>query len=177
MYIRKKKVKGNEYAYLVQNRWKKNKGSRQKVKGYLGRVHRAEMSEADNIGFLEYYKITELDKYMASKDNDHVIKDLIRWELSRHGFKDDGNGMCKNNDIAFDFGKLSLYQNRNEKQKPIVLEMNEGFMCDKTINSLINFRIGRDINRAGYKLAQAFLEAGIKAPQEVFVGFFEKLYR
>ena len=41
MFVRKKKVKKNEYAYLVESIYTR-KGSRQKVKKYLGRIFYAE---------------------------------------------------------------------------------------------------------------------------------------
>lgn len=41
MFVRKKKVKKNVYGYLVESKYTK-KGSRQKVKKYLGRVFEAE---------------------------------------------------------------------------------------------------------------------------------------
>ena len=41
MFVRKKKVKKNIYGYLVESKYTK-KGSRQKVKKYLGRVFETE---------------------------------------------------------------------------------------------------------------------------------------
>ena len=58
-FLRIKKVKGNEYAYLVENKWKS--GSRQKVKGYIGRVHRFDKKEDKD--FLGFKGINNIDEY------------------------------------------------------------------------------------------------------------------
>ena len=43
VFVRIKKIKGNEYGYLVHNkRNKRKKTVKQKVKAYLGRLYRLE---------------------------------------------------------------------------------------------------------------------------------------
>lgn len=172
MYIRKKRIKGYEYAYLVQNRWKKHKGSRQKVKGYLGRVYKADKVKEQD--FFRYTGILDLNQYLASKDTKHIIRDLLRWELSNHGFMDMGNGIWQKGNICFDFAQHSLFLKGGQKIKPMVLEMNEGFMCSQTLARLISFNAKNSV-REGYRLAQLFLEAGILVPKEIFVGIFSKI--
>ena len=68
VYIRIKKIKkkGREYryAYLVENRWKKRvrkgskKGARQKVKGYLGKVH--DFSRVDDKDFISHFSVDDV---------------------------------------------------------------------------------------------------------------------
>jgi hypothetical protein len=53
MFFRIKKIKGKEYAYLVENEWKKN-SSRQKVKQYIGRVYR--LAQKNNLDFISFLK-------------------------------------------------------------------------------------------------------------------------
>ena len=49
-------------------------------------------------------------------------------------------------------------------------------MCKETIENLLNLKV-RGGEDAGYKLANAFVEAGIAVPKEVFVGFFSKVFK
>ena len=69
-----KKIKGNEYVYSVENEWKR-KGSRQKVKGYIGRGYR--FLKPNDIGFLEYLKIENISSYLESNDKDKIINDPV----------------------------------------------------------------------------------------------------
>ena len=58
-----------------------------------------------------------------------------------------------------------------------VLAINEGFMCNLTLRNLFDFKIENDEENDGYRLARAFVEAGIKVPQEIFIALFAKLYK
>ena len=69
--------------------------------------------------------------------------------------------------IDFENG-LVLRNGRN-----VSIQLNEGFLCSYTLKNLLNFRFKGD--QAGYKLASAFVEAGICVPQELFIKIFEKL--
>ena len=92
MFIRVKKIGGKEYAYLVENRWRRRgtkngqKGARQKVNGYLGRLY--SFDKKRDIGFLEYHSIDDMRHYINNNDKVKVIRDLIDWEISRHEVKD-----------------------------------------------------------------------------------------
>src|SRR3989344_5881813 len=79
-FFRIKKIKGKEYAYIVENEWKK-KGSRQKVMGYLGRVYR--FSLMNDVGFLEHLKIDNIENYVNNNDAFKIMSHLIEWELYR----------------------------------------------------------------------------------------------
>ena len=162
MFFRIKKIKGKEYAYAVENKWKK-KGSRQKVKGYLGRVYRFNLK--NDINFLQFKKIENAEKYVIENDFKKIINDLIEWEL----FKQD----IGRNKFAIDLNGLKVRQN----EKNAVLLINEGFMCNLTLNNIFEFRPEGDEANDGYKLARAFVEAGIKVPQDIFIGLFGKLLK
>ena len=161
MFFRIKKIKGKEYAYIVENEWHKN-GSRQKVKGYAGRAYRFELK--DNADFLQYKKIENIQNYTESNDKNRIIRDLIEWELFRFGIN--------RQEISVDFGSIIIQKNK----KNIVLLINDGFLCSLTLKNLLDFKPG-DEQTDGYRLARCFVEAGIKVPQDVFVGLFGKLYR
>lgn len=151
-FIRIKKIKGYEYAYLVENVWRKRKkGARQKVKQFLGRIHKPELK-----GDMEFSKE---DEYVKNNSFRQIVKDLVEYELLKHGSKD----------FIIDFDKGLVLRN----DRKVALQMNEGFLCNYTLKNLMNFKLGGD--EAGYDLANAFVEAGIKVPQDLFVKIFEKL--
>jgi len=168
-YIRVKKIKkksGNEYeyAYLVENKWKKRlkggkKGARQKVKAFLGRNYKR--SIVNDIDFFEYSKIDDVSQYVNSNSLKQIVKDLVKWEFYRHDIKD----------VIVDWNNNSI---RNYKNK-VVLQMNEGFLCNDTLRKLIRFRFKSEEEHAGIALAKVFVDSGLQIPQEVFVKLFEKI--
>ena len=89
-FIRTKKINGKEYAYLVSNKWYKrkhkgkNKGPRQKVSKYLGRVY--VFNKVNDKDFLTFKNIKDLEQYLKNNSNNRssIFKDLIEWELWRH---------------------------------------------------------------------------------------------
>lgn len=184
VFIRTKRIKkksGNvyTYAYLVENKWKKRakgkKKSRQKVKAYLGRVHKLE--KETELDFLELLSINDVEKYVDSKDKKDIIIDLVKYELLKHGFDEVGS-LVSNGDIFFDLDKIEFSVLEDDKHKKgIVLELNEGFLCKETLRSLTNFYAEGTEEEIGYKYAKAFVESGIAVPKEVFVGLFGKLFK
>lgn len=183
-YIRVKKFKRKsgkvlEYAYIVENRWKKRvgkgskKGPRQKVKGYLGRVFK--LDKKGDIDFFSHFSIDGVEDYIGNNDKRTIIMDLVRFELIRHGFEEAGK-LLSNGNIFFDLDNNEFSSVKGKVNKKIVLELNEGFMCKETVEKLINFKV-REEEDGGFRLAKTFVEAGLKVPEEIFVGFFEKLNR
>ncbi len=162
MFFRIKKIKGREYAYVVENTWK-GKTSRQKVKCYIGRVYR--FSLLKDIGFLEYLKIGNAQDYIENHDKKKVIMDLAEWELFKFGIS--------KQEFTIDFENIIIQKNKNNA----ALMINEGFMCSLTLKNLLEFRTEGDEQADGYRLAKAFVEAGIKIPQEIFVELFGKLFK
>lgn len=162
VFFRIKKIKGKEYAYIVENKWCR-KGSRQKVKGYAGRVYRFNL--LNNVGFFGYLKIENVNSYIENNNKNKIINDLINWELFKFG--------VNREDFLIDLNNIKIQKNK----KDIVILMNDGFMCDITLKNLLEFKPEGDEQTDGYRLARAFVEAGIKVPQEVFVGLFGKLYK
>ncbi|MBW2966023.1 hypothetical protein KY342_02890, partial [Candidatus Woesearchaeota archaeon] len=66
-FIRTKKIKGAEYAYIVENRWRKRRKNKvkQKTNKYLGRVYR--FNRVGVMDFFEFYKIEDINKYIEEK--------------------------------------------------------------------------------------------------------------
>lgn len=161
-FFRIKKIKGKEYAYIVENKWK-GKGSRQKVIGYAGRVYKFNVK--NNINFLEFVKIENAEKYVAENSFRKIITDFIEWELFRHDID--------KNKFAIDLTNMKIMQNGRNA----VLVINEGFMCSLTLKNILEFRPEGNESDDGYRLASAFVESGIKIPQDVFISLFGKLFK
>lgn len=162
MFFRIKKIKGKGYAYIVENTWKRN-GSRQKVKGYVGRVYEFELK--NNVDFLQFMKIENFESYINDNPKNKIINDLIEWELFRYGIS--------KGEFSIDLNNIKIQKN----SKNAALLVNGGFMCNLTLKNLLVFEPEGYEQSDGYKLAKAFVEAGIQVPQEVFVGLFGKLYK
>ncbi len=162
VFFRIKKIKGKEYAYIVENEWKR-KGSRQKVKGYIGRVYRFDLK--NNVDFLEYFKIENVQNYIENNEKNKIVNDLIEWEIFKFSIN--------KQEFLIDLNNAKLQKNK----KNVALLVNEGFMCSLTLKNLIEYKTEGDEQGDGYRLARAFVEAGIKVPQEIFVGLFGKLYK
>lgn len=171
MFVRIKKVKGKNYAYLVENSWKKRKqkGSRQKVKAYLGRI-----IKLDKVSEPELLKYLEIESYkeLVEKNKDEIILDLVKWELKKHGFIAVNDSLIYGN-LIFKLNDKRFYDNEN-KEKNVVLEINEGFFCRQTLKRLINFKITGTEKEIGLELAKRFLESGLKIPEELFVKLYQK---
>ena len=161
-FFRIKKIKGKEYTYLVENEWKR-KGSRQKVKGYLGRIYRFDLKNKNS--FIEFVKNDDLEKYIQENNILKIFSDLMEWEL----FKFDVNKI----EFSVDFENKTVKKGKNNA----VIVINEGFLCNLTLKNLLEFKPETNEEDDGYRLAKAFVEAGIKVPQEIFVGLFAKLYK
>ena len=184
-YIRKKRVNGKEYAYVVSNNWRKRKkDARQKVKGYLGRVFKVE--KISEIGFSHFLikmgrisKEEELQDYLDANNKDKVIKDLLVFELQSHGFSSLTAGLYAKEGLHFNADNLCLFHKEGNKvNENVVLEMNEGFLCEKTLKKLVNFKVSdKNVDNLSYEFTKACVESGLKIPEEVFVGLFGKIYK
>ena len=148
-FLRVKKIKGNDYAYLVENRWT-SKGPRQEVKRYLGRVYRFKGKGSYVIDFCDGRK--------------EFLLELIKYELAKVG------GLKKEK-IEFDAKKMNFFRGA----RGCVLGLNQGFMCDYTLRRILNFKKKGDIEVDSVKLAKFFIEAGFDVPQEYFIEYFQRL--
>jgi hypothetical protein len=152
MFIRKKKIKNKEYAYLVENKYnKKKKQSRQKSKKYLGKV----------------IKLDTTNKMIKAS----TIKEAIIKELSLIGFKKEDNKLIKKS-IIVDLDNFTV----KEKNRNICLELNEGFMCNFTLYNLLKFN-PKNLTQKEiiHKLAEAFVSAGINLHHEAFIDIYNNI--
>jgi|GEM_PF-3870929 len=159
MFIRIKKINGNDYAYHVHNKRVRGK-IRQKVKSYLGKAIIA--SKTKDLDFFSFVK-KDLETYTAEKSYRDIIYDLVIWELSRHDI----------NDVDINLKRYSV----TKEGSAVVIKMNEGYMYNKILNHLLKFQaVGDDEYFIGKEFAEAMVKAGIDAPKELFVKLFEKLH-
>jgi hypothetical protein len=159
-FVRIKKIKGSEYGYLVENTWT-NKGSRQKVKAYLGKIIKpAKAAE---------HPIPDL-KELSYAD---AVKAVAKWTLKQHGFQEGSNSMLMQGTVLADLGELKVINKTN----PAVVAMHEGFLCQHTLQDAIGFIPSSNIEETiGKELAGVLLEAGLSVPQDVFVQLFDKIH-
>src|SRR3989338_798472 len=165
MYIRKKAIRNRKtgkvyhYAYMVQNTWRK-KGARQKVKHYLGKVYPFPLVQ--ELDFFMHAKIALDQKEEAQKSLGFktLIQKLCEWELAKHG--------VEGFEIDWVSGRIL------KEGKPASIEMNEGMLNSFTLRRLLTFKAKISEEETGYALAKAFVEAGVKVPQEVFIAGFGK---
>jgi len=165
-FIRTKKIKGNEYAYIVENKWKK-KGAKQKSKKYLGRVYR--FDRANMMDFFEHFEINDLGKYLGERGKQDILLDLVRLELYNHGF-DEEKGIWSNGEVNFDEKTMKL---QNSKGKDVAISLNDGYLTGYSLRKILRFRAFDE--EEGYDFAKMFIEAGIAVPKDVFAGMFMKI--
>ncbi len=155
MFVRVKKIKGKPYAYLVENEWTPW-GSRQKVTKYLGKAFTlTRFSEGLN----------ELPTGLQN-----AILEAAAQELTNHGFAREGTTLKQEN-IIVDLQEKTVRQN----SKKVVLGMNEGYLCDHTLQQLLTFVPEERPDENAKKLANLALEAGLKLSNEQFVHLFEQV--
>lgn len=169
MFLRTKEVKNNKYCYLVENKWKKNKGSRQETKEYLGPVE--ELETKNDKSFYEFYSIENLNNFLENKSKEELLKKLVFWELNKAGFEEKTDYFINENNIRVDKDSLGPVKNG----KDYVLSINEGYLCGFTIERIKDFEATGDIEKDSQKLARFFVDAGIEVPEKVLIGFYEKV--
>lgn len=159
-----------EYAYIVENKRNRKIGKvKQKFRKYLGRVYR--FDKVRDREFAEFHNIEDMQKYMVNNSARSIIGDLIHFELNNHGFVNEAE-VLKKGDCFVNIREGTVY---NQNGNYVALALNEGLLTTYAISGLINFKATFSDDETGYKLAKAFVEAGLKIPKEVFVGIFEKL--
>ena len=159
MFLRIKRIKGNEYAYVSENRWMKRKQKvRQETKKYLGRVYR--FSKVKD----ECFVCNSIEEMTAGD----LIKSVVRHELANHGFITVGTKIC-NNECFVDLKNSKVYGKRGL----VAIGMNNGFLSDYTLGRLFCYNKIKD----SYSLAKIFVEAGLEVPKEAFVEIYKKIFK
>ena len=160
MFVRVKEIQNKNYAYLVANEWTTS-GSRQRVKAYLGKVHTPERK-------------TERSFVPDSmKEFQQSITDAIKWELENHGFKHHNNNVLTKDGIIVDLNDKKV----NYKNRKSVIALNDGHLCEHTLNELIHFKPSTNEQETSTRLATKTVETGLKLPTDAFIQLFEKLFK
>jgi len=157
-YIRTKTISGNKYAYLVEI-IPTDKGPRQKVKQYLGRVH-------------DFEKNNEISEIKEGNSKENILLNLIIPELKSRGFKDKKNNLVYQK-LIFDQKNISLTKSKTKKEA--IIKLNEGYLSTFTLQRIVNFQKTKNLNKDAHTLAKYFLEAGLQINQELFVKYYQKL--
>ena len=155
MFVRLKRIKGKDYAYLVENSWTR-KGARQKVAKYLGRVIKPESVKSESLA--DFLKIDDTKEYVKNTDTKEIISDLVKLELASH-----------NLDIEIKFEDNEILDGKGKK---IVLQINDGYLCSETLRQLIDYDSKKDAR--GVRLAELIVAAGLKIEPDVFISLFAK---
>jgi hypothetical protein len=159
MFVRVKRVKGQDYGYLVENSWT-DEGTRQKVTAYLGKILRPARVKSESLqGFL---KLDSVGDYIRKNDYREAIKALVRLELHNHDIDEK---------TIVDFEKFLV----KEKERNVVVMMNEGFLCGHSLKRALEYDAEQDYT--GFLLADLITALGIKVEKDAFVALFEKLQR
>jgi hypothetical protein len=192
MFIRIKYIKNQPYAYKVRNRWTK-KGTRQKTTGYLGRVYYLKPLESHNLlTFEDFLGIPSTVDYIKKSSSRSIILDLIKYELVKHGFKFKGNNR---NILLYTKDKVETESESSKKtkvqiradvaqsilsisnnKKPIVLALNNDFLCNYTLRKLVRFKSFSTGEECGKELAKVFIQAGVPPQPNIFIDVFQKVY-
>ena len=164
MFVRMKRVKGRDYAYLVKNRWTRT-GPRQRVVGYIGAVFTIERVAEKPLG-----KCIDcpLEDFFKGKPRE-IITNLIVRELLCHGFRKSERNWWVN-------GELEVNPTRGfvkRRGRNVAIALNEGFLCKQTVRELRELLVGGAFT--GRELANGILEAGILIEKENFVRLYECL--
>jgi len=157
-FVRVKTISGSDYGYLVENSWTE-KGARQKVGKYLGKVHKPEKAKSETLaGFLG---ISDIGKHIRNSEFKKIASDLIRLELHNHD--------VKKGEFAINFDDVSI---KNSRGKNVVVAMNNGFLCSHTLKNLVGYDADKDYS--GYLLADLITAAGIVPEQDIFIEIYGK---
>ena len=165
MFIRTKKIKGQTYAYLVENTWK-HAGSRQEVTGYLGKC------------ITPLRQTTTQPALSPEKTYKELIHELLKTTLLNHGFRISSSShfvlLTQNSkeNSTLDLQKQTVFHNN----KPAILALNQGHLCEYTLTNLLRFSPSDNPEETAHNLAQALLAAGIHISTENLVILFEKFH-
>lgn len=180
MFIRLKKRKNPSgksytYAYLVKNKRHK-KTVEQKIIKYLGRVFKFPKTKPTTLK--KYFSLPNLKEYFNKTKLPTILLNFIELELYKHNFKQIKKHLWLNSGCIVNLSKLKLYTTKN---KPFVLQLNQGFLTEHTIKNILNFKfpkqntedIETELNHAR-SLANTLLSAGIKPSKIEFIYLFQQ---
>ena len=162
MYIRVKKIKGNDYVYSVKNKWTK-KGPRQISKKYIGRLYFLEDNNDisfDDLNFINAYSHKE------------ILREVFKKTLENYGFSLKNGKMVKENFVG------SILQFRLSKnKKEVVLKSKEGFLSGYLLKKILKYVPKRkSFEEDSLEFTKLIVNSGLLLSKEAFVEWFRKVY-
>ena len=149
------KSKENYYAYLVNNKWT-NYSPKQKVQAYLGK----------------YIKLESENKISIKLSKKDLFYDLIKQELISHNFvQKNQNLFIHSQGFLVDVKKRKVI---NSDKTPICLGINQGYLCNYTLNKLFSFKYKNNKNKDKI-LLRILLDIGITPNKNLFSEIFNKI--
>lgn len=148
MFIRTKKVKDKNYAYLVENYW--NVKSKQRVVAYLGRVY------------------TILDEHITTITSP-TLDTLFLAFIKQIGFK-----QYNSNVYALIYENKTIYCTKKKiwsDKSAVCIKVNDGFLCDYTMKQF--WQIEKDCNHVTF--ATTITNMGIMPDKQTLIEFFFSL--
>lgn len=166
MYIRTKrritKKDYDIYAYEAKS-IRTKEGPRQKVVSYLGKVHKF---ENNGLTLPFYLSEANLQTYFSDKNLKETVKELLIFELIRHGFSRDGNILTKNEFIV----NIDDKTVKSKTKENIVFSINQGFLCTETLKKCLKCI---EESSETKKLIKSLLLIGLSPDQDSFTQIFE----
>ncbi len=148
MFIREKKINGQKYGYIVENKWTRGT-SRQKVSKYLGKI----IDEG----------ITRTATTNSEKIRD-AVQELIEAHLREKGYEKNKEMFTKNKTTVH----IKTGTVRN-KGKNAVIKMNNGYLCKETIE-----KAGKQPESIK-EMAENITNSGINITPEEFARIAQKI--
>ena len=153
MFIRKKTIKSQDYAYLVQNKYnKRKKQSRQRSTKYIGKI----------------IKLDKETQVKSSSINESIIQTLKQLKFTHK--KD----ILTFNDITIDLKNSSV----SKSNKPVCLEINNGYLCSHTLKKLLDFKPPKSTSKdIAKELASSLVNTGINIDEGSFISIFNSQFK
>ncbi len=157
MFVRAKTIKGNKYAYLVENSWVDGK-VKQVSKKYLGRIY-----DCGTVSSLS------LDFSSTPSKQDALFFTLQEF-FKAAGFVLQKNLLVKEDiSLSLSSGKIS------KKNKQVVLLLNQRYIYSSLLSSFLQFNEPDDA-RPGQRLAQKISDLGIPLDPTSFIQLYKIVY-
>jgi len=172
MYLKIKKIKGIEYAYLVNQTYnKRKKNTRQKNISYLGKV--LQLQRVKNLTLSSQIKVP-LEEFIEQAPQREIFKALIKLELINHGFKIIGGENFVKDNLQVTGGCMRFSDKMNNSK--VCFEVNQGFLTSRSLDRLCTpLSQHTDDVECANVFARRVRSEGLDPSEEVFILLFRKL--
>lgn len=173
MYLKIKKIKGIEYAYLVTQTYnKKTKKRKQKNNAFIGKV--LQLEDSNKTSLSDYIK-GDPTEFVENNPLRVIFKKLIELELINHGFTfDPKRNVFSKDNLIITPGYCKFKDSLN--QSKFCLEINQGFLTARSLDRLCEPlpRLMDDMQRANF-LAKKLKSEGLDPNPKLFISLYKKI--